>query len=159
MSKEHIYQLQVKWTGNNGTGTSDYKAYERSHLISAENKPDILASSDTPFRGDASKYNPEEFLLASLSSCHMLWFLHFCADNGVIVLDYVDNPIGTMIEIEKAGGKFTSVTLRPLVTVSEEFMIPILNELHEKAHKCCFIANSVNFEVKCEASETIVRKD
>ncbi|MFM2048606.1 MAG: hypothetical protein RI955_1154 [Bacteroidota bacterium] len=151
MSKQHHYQLKIEWTGNNGTGTSNYKAYERSHTISIHNKPDILASSDAPFLGDVTKHNPEDFLLASLSSCHMLWYLHLCADAGIIVVDYVDNPIGVMLQTDTGGGYFTEVILNPIVTVTENSMIEKANELHKKAHEKCFIANSVNFEVKCNA--------
>ena len=152
MSKQHYYQLKIEWTGNNGTGTSHYKAYERSHTISINNKPDILASSDAPFLGDVTKPNPEDFLLASLSSCHMLWYLHLCADAGIIVVDYVDNPTGVMLQADSGGGYFNEVVLNPIVIVAEKSMIEMANELHKKAHEKCFIANSVNFEVKCNAT-------
>ncbi|MFM2224006.1 MAG: hypothetical protein RJA07_208 [Bacteroidota bacterium] len=151
MSKQHHYQLKIEWTGNNGTGTSNYKAYERSHTVSISNKPDIFASSDAPFLGDVTKHNPEDFLLASLSSCHMLWYLHLCADAGIIVVDYVDNPTGVMLQTDTGGGYFTEVVLNPIVIVTEKSMIEKANELHEKAHEKCFIANSVNFAVKCNA--------
>lgn len=147
MSKQHSYTVNVQWTGNNGTGTSAYDAYERSHTISIENKPDILASSDTPFRGDNTKHNPEDFLVSSLSTCHMLWYLHLCADAGVIVTDYTDHATGIMIQTEKGGGYFTEVTLNPVVTVTNESMIVKANELHNIARERCFIANSMNFPV------------
>jgi organic hydroperoxide reductase OsmC/OhrA len=147
MSKEHFYTLNIKWTGNKGAGTSDYRAYERDHTISAANKADILVSADPAFLGDASKYNPEELLLASLSSCHMLWFLHLCADKGVIVVEYTDKPHGIMIESPAGGGQFKEVTLNPVVIVTEKSMIALLDEIHEMARKKCFIANSVNFPV------------
>lgn len=149
MNKQHNYTTTITWTGNKGTGTSRYDVYERSHTLSIANKPDLLCSSDTPFRGDGTKHNPEDMLLASLSSCHMLWYLHLCADAGVIVTDYVDNATGTMIEDEN-GGRFTEVTLHPKVTVKDASMIEKANELHEIAHKKCFIANSCNFPVKHE---------
>lgn len=152
IAKEHIYNVTVRWTGNNGTGTSDYRSYKRSHIISARNKPDIPGSSDPVFRGDDTKYNPEELLLASLSGCHMLWFLHFCADSGVVVVDYIDNPIGIMIETANGGGKFKEVTLQPVVTVSGNVSSDSIEELHHKAHTHCFIANSVNFPVKHRAT-------
>lgn len=147
MSGQHNYNLTVKWTGNTGTGTSDYKTYERSHTVAVENKPDIFGSSDPAFRGDKTKHNPEELFLASLSSCHLLWYLHLCAEAGVIVTDYVDNAAGIMIETANGGGHFTEVTLNPIVTVAEESMIETANELHKKANELCFIANSVNFPV------------
>lgn len=147
MSKDHNYKLTVKWTGNKGSGTSDYKVYERSHQISVENKPDISGSSDPAFRGDKTKHNPEELLVASVSSCHLLWYLHLCAEAGVIVTDYVDNASGIMLETPDGGGHFTEVTLNPNVTVTEESMIEKANELHKRANELCFIANSVNFPV------------
>lgn len=148
MTKKHNYKLTIKWTGNKGEGTVDYKTYDRSHSILIENKPEILASSDPAFRGDNTKYNPEELLVASLSSCHMLWYLHFCAVNGVIVEEYIDNAEGTLTETRTGSGSFSEVILNPVVTVKEESMIEKAIELHKKANKYCFIANSVNFEVK-----------
>lgn len=148
MSKQHHYQLKVTWTGNKGTGTDHYTKYERSHTIEVENKVPILASSDTPFLGDATKHNPEDFLLASLSTCHMLWYLHLCADAGVIVISYIDNPTGILIQNDNGGGSFSVVTLNPIVIVTHPNMIEKANELHVKANQKCFIANSVNFEVK-----------
>ena len=148
MPKQHHYQLKVTWTGNKGTGTDHYTHYERSHTIEIENKVPILASSDTPFLGDATKHNPEDFLLASLSTCHMLWYLHLCADAGVIVTSYSDNPTGVLLQNDDGGGNFTEVTLQPLVYVANENMIEKANALHVKANQKCFIANSVNFKVK-----------
>lgn len=152
MNKQHTYNLQTKWTGNTGTGTSAYKAYERAHKIEKENKPDILLSSDPSFRGEATRYNPEELLVASLSSCHMLWYLHLCAEAGVVVVEYVDNASGIMEETAEGGGRFVEVSLHPVVTVADASMIERANTLHHKANELCFIANSVNFAVKHEAS-------
>lgn len=148
MSKQHQYTTTVKWTGNKGTGTSRYDEYERHHTFSVQNKADILCSSDTPFRGDGTKHNPEDMLVYSLSSCHMLWYLHLCSDAGIIVTGYVDNATGTMIESPNGGGHFTEVVLHPIVTVKDASMIEKANELHDKAHEKCFIANSCNFPVR-----------
>jgi organic hydroperoxide reductase OsmC/OhrA len=148
MSKQHNYTTTIKWTGNKGEGTTRYDAYERNHALSIENKPDLLCSSDTPFRGDGTRHNPEDMLVASLSSCHMLWYLHLCADAGVIVLDYIDNATGTMVEVPGGGGHFTEVMLHPVVTVKDASMIEKANALHDKAHEKCFIANSCNFPVR-----------
>jgi organic hydroperoxide reductase OsmC/OhrA len=147
MQKIHHYNTTIKWTGNKGSGTDDYRNYERSHHIIIENKSVILGSSDTVFRGDGTKHNPEDLLLASISSCHMLWYLHLCADAGVIVVDYIDNANGQMSEGGGAGGRFTEVTIHPLVTVKDKSMIEKAMELHHKAHEFCFIANSVNFSI------------
>jgi len=155
MEKSHHYAATIQWTGNNGSGTDDYRNYERSHLISIANKVDLLGSSDTAFRGDNTKHNPEDMLLASLATCHMLWYLHLCADAGVIVVDYLDNAKGIMVESAGGGGHFTEVTLYPKVTVVHESMVDKANALHHKANQFCFIANSVNFPVK-HAPEAIV---
>lgn len=155
MAKQHTYTLTTQWTGNTGTGTSNYRSYERSHIINAENKPDIPGSSDPSFRGDKTRYNPEELLVASLSSCHMLWYLHLCSEAGIIVTDYVDNAIGTMVETADGGGHFTEVLLRPAVVVAEDHMIAKADELHHQANKLCFIANSCNFPVRHEATSSV----
>ncbi len=148
MVKQHNYSLNIKWTGNKGEGTTRYDAYDRNYIISGENKVEILGSADAPFRGDITKYNPEDLLLASLSSCHMLWYFHLCADAGIIVTDYIDNPTGILVQNETGSGSFSEVTLNPTVIVSESSMIDKANQLHEKANQFCFIANSVNFIVK-----------
>jgi organic hydroperoxide reductase OsmC/OhrA len=148
MEKKHHYNTTIRWTGNKGSGTINYKNYERSHTISIENKSNILGSSDPAFRGDKTKHNPEDLLVSSLSSCHMLWYLHLCSEAGGIVIDYIDNATGIMIETLNGGGKFIEVTLHPVVLVKEDAMIDKANELHGKAHELCFIANSVNFPVR-----------
>ena len=147
MNKEHHYALSIEWTGNSGTGTSDYRAYTRNHTISSDGKPDLLASSDPSFRGDKTRYNPEEMLVAALSSCHMLSYLHVCVLNGVVVLEYKDNATGTMKENPDGSGQLAEVTLRPIVKVKDASMIEKANHLHERASELCFIARSVNFPV------------
>ena len=155
MKGRHNYSLTIKWTGNKGIGTSNYKAFERSHSIIIDNKSEILGSSDPAFLGDKTKHNPEDLLVASLSSCHMLWYLHLCAQAGVIVIEYIDNATGIMVETSNGGGHFTEVTLNPIVTVTEISMTEKANELHKKANELCFIANSVNFPVHHHATSKI----
>ena len=145
--KEHHYKTTLNWVGNQGTGTSNYRAYLRNHDIAVEGKPVIPASADPSFRGDPSRYNPEELLVSSLSGCHMLWYLHLCSVNGVIVVDYKDNATGTMAETEDGAGYFKEVTLYPEVTVTDTAMIDKANSLHHEANKMCYISNSVNFPV------------
>ena len=147
MSSHHHYSITIQWTGNNGNGTSAYTSYERSHVISIQNKPDLLCSSDANFRGDKTKHNPEELFVASISSCHMLWYLHLCSQAGVVVTDYIDTAKGTMVETADGGGHFTEVTLFPEVTITESRMKEKANELHTKANQLCFIANSCNFPI------------
>jgi organic hydroperoxide reductase OsmC/OhrA len=149
--KQHTYNLQLEWTGNDGEGTSNYKSYRRDHSILSEGKPEIPASSDPSFRGDRSRYNPEELLVASLSSCHMLWYLHLCAVNKVTVLEYRDAAVGTMEERPNGSGAFVRVLLRPAVTIRHGDDLAKAMSLHHEAHHMCFIANSVNFPVEVEA--------
>jgi organic hydroperoxide reductase OsmC/OhrA len=144
---EHKYLTTIEWTGNNGSGTSGYTAYERSHTIQVAGKVNIDASSDPHFRGDDKKYNPEDLFLASIASCHMLWYLHLCADYNIIVQAYTDKASGLMVTGTDGGGQFTKIVLMPLVTVQNESMIDMAVKLHHKAHEMCFLSNSVNFEI------------
>lgn len=148
--KEHSYAVKVRWTGNLGQGTANFRAYKRDHEISAPGKPTVPGSSDPNFRGDKTRYNPEELLVASLSGCHMLWYLHLCSEAGLVIVDYQDDAEGKMIETKDGGGRFTQVTLRPAVTFAGGVDTELARALHDKAHHLCFIANSVNFPVLCE---------
>lgn len=147
MPKQHTYSLQTKWTGNTSAGTSNYHAYELSYMITINGKSDLQCSSDAAFRGDKTKYTPEDFLVASLSGCHMLWYLHLCAEAGVVVTHYYDDATGIMLETEDGGGHFVEVTLHPTVVVAEIMMVAKALELHKKANQLCFIARSMNFPV------------
>lgn len=153
--KTHSFGVSVAWTGNTGGGTGDYTSYERSHEISAEGKPAIPGSSDPAFRGDRSRYNPEELLIASLSACHMLWYLHLCADAQIVVTSYVDHAEGTMRLAGDGGGRFKEVVLKPSVTVRKGADPELAQALHARAHHLCFIANSVNFEVRAEPTLSV----
>lgn len=138
----------MRWTGNTGEGTAGYRAYARDTEITAAGKPTmIVASADKTFVGDPERWNPEELLVASLSQCHMLSYLALCALKGVVVTGYEDAARGTMVESAGTAGHFTEVVLAPVVTVADETMVARATELHEAAHRACFIANSVNFPV------------
>lgn len=147
MKREHHYTLSLKWTGNTGEGTKSYRSYKREHIISIENKPDLAATADPVFLGDKTKHNPEELLLAALSSCHMLSYLYLCTTEDIIVTGYEDKASGVMTDTPGQGGQFTSVTLKPVVTVTESSMIDKATALHQKATEQCYIAASVNFKV------------
>lgn len=147
MKTQHNYKLALKWTGNQGSGTSNYKNFERSYTIQIENKAIIHGSSDPEFRGDRTKHNPEELLLAATSSCHMLWYLHLCSEAKIVVTDYTDNATATLDETETGNGKFSSITLNPIVTVTDQSMVKQAIELHKNANEFCFVSNSLNFKV------------
>jgi len=149
--RSHNYEIRLAWSGNLGEGTASYRGYSRNHEIRAEGKPLLAGSSDPAFRGDPSRYNPEELLVASLSACHMLSYLHLCAVNGVVVTGYVDRASGVMEERCDGRGALTEVMLRPEVTVSANSDAAKALSLHEEGHHLCFIANSVNFAVRHDA--------
>ena len=146
---EHVFRLRSEWTGNTGTGTSGYRDYGRQVSVNVEGKPELLASAAPAFRGDADRWNPEDLLLAALSECHMLSYLHACVQAGVVVTSYVDNAEALLVT-EGNGGRFREAVLRPRISVAEESMIPAAIEAHHPAHEWCFIANSVNFDVRIE---------
>ena len=145
MDKEHHYSATIYWQSEQGT--TGYKNYSRDHLINIPGKPVLEASSDPAFQGNPSKYNPEELFISAIANCHMLWYLHLCSINGIVVTDYRDSVKGVMQEEADGSGRFTAVMLFPIVTVKEPSMIEKAGQLHQEANKFCFIANSLNFAV------------
>ena len=154
--RTHRYTVNLVWTGNRGEGTAGYRTYSREHRLSAQGKPTIAGSADPAFRGDAARWNPEELLLASLSACHQLWYLHLCAEAGVVVTAYEDAAEGEMQEAADGGGAFTRAVLKPRVTVAPGSDVSTALALHHQAHGKCFIARSVTFPVECEAKIIVV---
>jgi organic hydroperoxide reductase OsmC/OhrA len=150
VKKTHAYRTTLHWSAAGGEGTVNYRSYKRDFTLQAPAKPPIEGSSDPAFRGDAGRYNPEELLVASLSSCHMLWYLHLCAVNGVVVTEYRDEASGEMQENDDGAGQFAKVVLRPKVTLREGSDEAKAARLHHDAHAMCFIARSVNFPVEIE---------
>jgi organic hydroperoxide reductase OsmC/OhrA len=138
----------IAWTGNNGTGTSDYRAYSRAHEVVAKDRPTLLGSADPAFLGDSSRWNPEQLLVASVSQCHMLWYLHLAVEAGIVVVEYVDHVLGTMAENPDGSGQFTEVMLRPDVTITDAAKVDEATTLHENAGGKCFITRSVNFPIR-----------
>jgi organic hydroperoxide reductase OsmC/OhrA len=149
MEHEHNYKLTAVWKGNKGEGTKNVRTYDRSHTIFIEGKPELFLTTDNPAVGDKSKLNPEELLVTAISSCHMLSYLFVCSLGGVVITSYTDYATGIMLEQASGGGSFKEVTLNPTFYVADESMVEKAIQLHHKAHEICYIANSVNFEVKC----------
>ena len=147
--REHTYRVRVEWSGNRGAGTSGYRDYGREHTISAPPKPDIAGSSDTAFRGNADRWNPEDLVVAAASTCHQLWYLHLCADSGIAVQRYVDEAVGTMLDSPDSG-HFTRIVLHPQVVIRAGDDRELAARLHHDAHARCYVANSVNFPIECE---------
>jgi organic hydroperoxide reductase OsmC/OhrA len=154
--KQHAYSIRLHWTGNRGSGTSSYSAYSRAHELTAPGKTAIAGSSDPVFRGDPARWNPEELLLAALTACHQLWYLHLCADAGIVVEGYSDSPLGVMVEQPDGAGRFETVTLRPHARLAAGSDEQLARRLHDAAAQKCAIARSMAFKVKHEPSFEIV---
>jgi organic hydroperoxide reductase OsmC/OhrA len=148
MAATHTYDVTVEWTGDLGSGPDGYRSFSRAHEVLGDGKAPIAASSDPAFRGDPTRWNPEELLVASVAQCHMLWYLHLCAVNRVVVTGYADHAHGVMtMDPSGGGGQITEVTLRPEVTVAEASMAAKARSLHDDVNAVCFIARSVNFPI------------
>jgi len=148
MAKENRYSAAVTWTGNLGEGTRSYNGYARHYDIICPGKPTLLGSADPEYRGDSQRHNPEDLLVAALSACHMLWYLHLCAVDKVVVTAYRDSADGVMRANPDGSGEFEKVTLRPQVTIARDSCAETAMSLHGRASAMCFIARSVNFLVE-----------
>jgi organic hydroperoxide reductase OsmC/OhrA len=143
----HPYRVHLRWTGAGTGGTSGYTAYSRDHVLSASGKPELAGSSDPVFRGDKARWSPEELLLGAISACHQLWYLHVCAEAGITVFAYEDDPHGEMHEYADGSGQFMQATLRPAVIIAAGCDVQVAHALHADAHAKCFVARSVNFPI------------
>ena len=149
--RNHEYRARLTWDGNRGDGTSNYAAYGREYRVAIDGKPELNGSADPTFRGDATKHNPEDLLLAAVSSCHMLSYLALCARGSIEVVAYQDDAVGQMVFHKDGSGEFTEIVLRPAVTIRSGDLEKA-TQLHERAHEICFIARSCNFPIRHEAS-------
>jgi organic hydroperoxide reductase OsmC/OhrA len=150
MTREHRYDVTVDWVGNRGAGTESYRGYGREHVISAADKPPIPGSSDPAFRGNPDRWNPEELLVAAVSACHKLWYLHLASEAGISVLAYRDEAVGVMVEDATAGDRITEVVLRPHVLIRTSDDSDLAERLHHDVPARCAIANSVKCAVRHE---------
>ncbi|MCP4074055.1 MAG: OsmC family protein [Hyphomicrobiales bacterium] len=149
-TKRHEYSACIKWTGNTGEGTAKYNSYKRSWQLATSGKPLVECSNDPVLGGDPAKHNPEDMLVASIASCHMLWYLHLCAVAGITVTSYKDIPLA-IGEMETSGaGRFKSITLRPQIVITATSNIEKARAIHNDVHQYCFIARSINFPVEIE---------
>lgn len=148
----HSYSLTLDWQGNKGSGTSSYRAYGRDYVISMEGKPDILGTSDPAFLGDPKKHNPEDMFLASVASCHMLWYLHLASSAGIVVTAYEDKAEAEMVMNKDGSGQFSSITLKPTVTITEPDKAAVAEKIHEDVGTMCFIARSISVPIRHKAT-------
>lgn len=130
------HHARVTWRGDR----DDLRAHEIELAAQV-----VSGSCSDLWGGDPAKADPEELFVASLSACHMLWFLDFARRERLRVLSYEDEPHGTL-----DGSRFIEVVLRPRVAFEDEVSEDVLKRLHDQAHEACFIANSVNCPVRVE---------
>jgi organic hydroperoxide reductase OsmC/OhrA len=152
--KSHEYAVALTWEGNTGRGTESYAAYSREFRAVVPGKAAVVGSADPTFRGDSTLLNPEELLVMSLSSCHMLSYLALCALRKLRVVAYRDDATGLM-RADNEGGRFEEVVLHPHVVIADPAHIELARSLHEQAHSSCYIASSVNFSVRHQATVVV----
>ncbi|OOV19551.1 OsmC family protein [Flavobacterium sp. LM4] len=144
---KHFFKATINWTSNQNQEQSVKKNYSKTHQIKIEGKPILDVSAAKAFKGDPELYNPEDLLLSSLVSCHMMSYLYVCSQNGIEVLEYTDNAEATLEVTADGSGRFTEVRLHPKVKIANVDKMQEALELHIKANQLCFIANSCNFPV------------
>lgn len=145
---KHLFKVVLNW---NLKPTENSKKYSRNHQINIEGKPIINVSAAKAFKGDANLYNPEDLLLSSLTSCHMMSYLYCCNQNNIQVISYSDNAEAFLEVNEDGSGKIVKVVLNPVVKISDITKKELAESLHKKANQLCFIANSCNFLVEHNA--------
>jgi organic hydroperoxide reductase OsmC/OhrA len=149
---KHLFKAAINWTSKQNQVDSTKRFYSKSHQIKIEGKPVLEVSAAKAFKGDPELYNPEDLLLSSLVSCHMMSYLYVCAQNGIEVLEYSDNAEATLEVSPNGSGRFVAATLNPKVKILNPDQIQLALDLHQKANELCFIANSCNFPVLHHAS-------
>lgn len=140
----HSYPLSLAWTGNTLDGS-----YTRNATVSNAGKHPLAVSSAPEYAGDPSRWNPEDLLGSALATCHMLTFLALCAKAKVEVVGYEDHAEAVLDTVDKIT-RITQVRLRPVIRVTRGTSMAKVVELFEKAHKYCFVANSVTCEAVME---------
>ena len=149
MENKHLFQARLSWQEQKGN------RYTKNHTISLDGKPDLNVSAAKAFKGDPSRYNPEDLLLSSLASCHMMSYLYVCNQNGIEVVSYTDTAVATLEVTADGSGRFIEAKLFPKVIIKQKVKVALALSLHQKANELCFIANSCNFPIvhlaSCEA--------
>jgi len=147
MGFKHLFKAKLDWFSTKEKEVLTSKIYSKSHTVSIEGKPILNVSAAKAFKGDPTLYNPEDLLLSSVVSCHMMSYLYVCAQNGIEVLSYTDNAEATLEVLENGSGRFIEVRLYPKVIITQKDKVAEAISLHKKANELCFIANSCNFPI------------
>ena len=149
---KHLFKATLNWTSQQNQNKLSERYYSKTHQIKIEGKPVLDISAAKAFKGNPSLYNPEDLLLSSLVSCHMMSYLYVCSQNGIEILEYSDHAEAILEVSPDGSGRFVEVKLFPKVKISNSDQIELALQLHQKANQLCFIANSCNFSVLHEAS-------
>lgn len=146
MSHTHLFEGGLRWTGQSGEADGKLKL-ERAFVLDFPGIAPIAGSSPAVFRGDDAYHNPETLMVASLMACHHLTYLSTCERAGVRIVSYQDSATGTLA-MKDGKMRMVEVLLRPVVRIADATQLEAATAAHAKAHEHCFMANSVNFEVK-----------
>lgn len=144
---KHLFKAKLDWNSIPKETISDSKRYTKTHQIAIDGKEILNVSAAKAFKGDPGLYNPEDLLLSSVVSCHMMSYLYVCSQSDITVVSYQDNAEGTLEVLENGSGRFVEIRLNPNVIIKEKEKIAQSISLHTKANELCFIANSCNFPI------------
>ncbi|MBA0883955.1 OsmC family protein [Flavobacterium undicola] len=147
MRLKHLFKAKLNWTSVPKETIPNSKKYSKTHQIAIDGKALLDVSAAKAFKGDPGLYNPEDLLLSSVVSCHMMSYLYACSQNGITVVTYQDDAEATLEVSENGSGRFIEVRLFPKVIIQEKEKISQALSLHTKANELCFIANSCNFPI------------
>lgn len=157
MSNRHTFEAHLSWTKPDEASSNRKRIYGKTHLMQINGKQDLTISAAKAFKGDPALHNPEDQLLSSIMSCHMMSFLYVCSQHNMEVFSYKDKATAILETYEDGSGKIVSVSLFPQVIIADHNQIELANALHVKANKLCFIANSCNFPVQHEPYTSSIR--
>ena len=142
----HRYEAQVHWSGSTGAG---WDHYDRAHSVTAPPAEPVLTVTTGEAKGDPAQLNPEQLVVMAASSCQMLMFLHLAAKARIDVVEYSDDAEGLM-PLDQQPVRIAEITLRPRIVLASEATDERVHKLVELAHEECFIANSLNSEMRIE---------
>ena len=156
MSFKHVFKAKLNWPLREEPVVSSATKYTKSHSIGIDGKELLKVSAAKAFKGDPSLFNPEDLLLSSVVSCHMMSYLYVCQQNGIEILSYQDDAEATLEVLDNGGGRFIEVRLFPQVIIRNKDQMTEALQLHQEANKLCFIANSCNFPILHQASCEVI---
>ncbi|HKY13719.1 MAG TPA: OsmC family protein [Microthrixaceae bacterium] len=148
------YRVTMRWVGNDGRGTAELETFGRDGELSSDGLPTIPTSSSPDHAGSAGGWTPEDLLAGAVSQCQMLWFLHLCAKNEIVVQSYVDDVVATL-KVKGSKGTVSSIALNVSVEVSSGDLT-LAESLFTKAGELCYVARSLSSPVTHTLSITSV---